>query len=136
MAHFYGTLQGARGEASRLGHAKSGLRTEACSWQGKVSTYLYEKDGVDYAHVRLGTHNGAGTDRTLYNGPVRGKQPETKGGDIKVGQWFVQGDLAHRVLEIERSNRDGDDKPARIRLGFKDGKYAYVNEDETVEVMS
>lgn len=73
MAHFRGTLCGARGEASRLGGKSSGLRTEAASWQGKVVTYLYEKDGIDYARVSLARHNGSGCERELYDGPVSGK---------------------------------------------------------------
>lgn len=72
MAHFYGSIQGARGEATRLGHRSSGLTTKACSWQGAVSVRLYERDGTDYACVELTTHNGAGVNRELYNGPVSG----------------------------------------------------------------
>jgi hypothetical protein len=36
MARFYGSLQGRRGEATRLGDSKSGIEVEACSWAGKV----------------------------------------------------------------------------------------------------
>jgi hypothetical protein len=73
MAHFYGTIKGGRGEASRLGHKASGLQVKAASWQGAVAVYLYVgTDGVDCARVCLTTHNGAGTQRELYNGPVSG----------------------------------------------------------------
>lgn len=72
MAHFYGTLQGARGEASRLGHASSGLQTVAASWQGAVKTSLYERDGVDMARVELMPWRGQGCSRTIYDGPVSG----------------------------------------------------------------
>ncbi len=72
MAHFYGSVSGARGEASRLGHKSSGLSTKAASWQGAVVVHLYESDGVDMARVSLATHNGAGVDRVLYDGPVNG----------------------------------------------------------------
>ena len=68
MAHFYGKLQGARGEASRLGHKSSGLRATAASWQGAVSTYLYEKHGVDMARVELRPWQGRGTSMLLYDG--------------------------------------------------------------------
>ena len=75
MAHFYGTLQGARGRVvSRLGHAKTGLCVTAASWQGAVSVELYvDNNDVDCAAVWLTTHNGAGTRRQLYDGPVSGK---------------------------------------------------------------
>lgn len=41
MAHFYGEIQGSRGEASRLGNKKSGFRTVAASWSGAIETYVY-----------------------------------------------------------------------------------------------
>lgn len=74
MAHFYGVLQGARGEASRLGHKSSGLRATAASWQGAVRTELYEKDGEDYALVQLLPWRGQGTNKVLYDGPVSGRE--------------------------------------------------------------
>ncbi len=72
MAHFYGTLSGNRGDASRLGTADSGLRVTACSWEGAVHVRLYMQDGKDYAHVKLAQHHGHGTNQTLYDGPVAG----------------------------------------------------------------
>jgi hypothetical protein len=78
MAHFRGTIKGARGEASRLGHKSSGLHVTAASWQGAVSVQLYEREGVDYALVRLEPHHGAGVYVELYDGPVGGKR--NKGG--------------------------------------------------------
>jgi len=70
MAHFMGTTQGMRGEASRLGSRDSGLRTCAASWQGSVRTYLYEEDGVDKAKITLEPWHGRGEYRTIYDGPV------------------------------------------------------------------
>lgn len=73
MAHFYGTIKGTRGEASRLGGKSSGLQTYAASWAGAVRVYLYVNDaGVDMARVSLTKHRGSGLDRELYNGPVGG----------------------------------------------------------------
>lgn len=40
MSHFYGTLNGARGEATRCGSKASGLVTYAASWDGAVSVNL------------------------------------------------------------------------------------------------
>jgi hypothetical protein len=70
MAHYYGTLQGHRGEASRLGTKNAGLRTYAASWQGAVEVQLYHRDGKDYACVQLVPHRGSGVHATLYDGPV------------------------------------------------------------------
>lgn len=72
MAHFYGILEGGRGEVTRCGTKGSGLRTIAASWQGCVVVDLYEKDGTDYATVRLRPWKGSsGPYLSLYSGPVR-----------------------------------------------------------------
>lgn len=73
MAHLYGTIVGSRGMASRIGGKASGLRVRAASWEGAVTVMLYERDGKDYAHVCLATHNGAGVERELFDGLVSGK---------------------------------------------------------------
>ncbi len=45
MSHFYGTLQGSRGQATRLGAKNSGLRVQAASWTGCIETRIYyDKD--------------------------------------------------------------------------------------------
>jgi hypothetical protein len=72
MAHFYGSISGQRGPASRLGSKKSGLQTTAASWQGAVRTTLYEKAGVDCALVELVPWHGQGAHQKLYDGPVSG----------------------------------------------------------------
>ena len=41
MSHFYGTLQGNRGEATRCGTKNSGLVTYAASWSGAIRTHLW-----------------------------------------------------------------------------------------------
>ena len=76
MAHFYGTLQGSRGLATRMGTKGSGVTTYAASWQGCViaSVYYNEKTGQDMARVELGTWHGSGTNRILYEGPVSGEE--------------------------------------------------------------
>jgi hypothetical protein len=74
MAHFYGTIQGNRGQVSRLGSKESGFSAYAASWSGAVQISLYERNGVDYARVSLTQHyNGAGSNRVIYDGPISGK---------------------------------------------------------------
>lgn len=41
MSHFYGVLQGDRGDVTRRGTKESGLRTTAASWAGAVVVELY-----------------------------------------------------------------------------------------------
>ena len=72
MARYRGTLQGCRGEASRLGHSSSGLTTVAASWQGAVRVELYGCGDRDFARVSLMLHRGAGVERLLFDGPVDG----------------------------------------------------------------
>jgi hypothetical protein len=68
MARFYGSLQGRRGEATRLGDGVSGLRVEACCWNGKLVVNLGtddenkgRKDEVkrDVVTIRADTHGSS-----------------------------------------------------------------------------
>jgi hypothetical protein len=73
MARFYGSIQGNRGPATRMGTPKSGLYSWTAGWQGKVAVELYDIDGRDMVHVSLAPHAGHGVNRVLFNGPVDGK---------------------------------------------------------------
>lgn len=72
MSHFYGTMQGQAGEATRRGSRLSGLSMHSASWEGSVSVRLSEKDGVDYATVSLQSWKGKGVSLLLYDGPISG----------------------------------------------------------------
>jgi hypothetical protein len=74
MAHFYGTVEGGRGEASRLGHKATGLHTTAASYSGAVQVSLVHRDGKDIAIVSLKPWQGVGVSRVLYEGPVDGSE--------------------------------------------------------------
>jgi hypothetical protein len=71
MAHFYGTIKGARGMASRLGHRNTGMTIVCASHSGAVRCAAYvDSHGVDCVNVSLEPWQGAGVSLTLYNGPV------------------------------------------------------------------
>lgn len=74
MAHFYGTLQGQRGQATRCGSKAGGLTTVAASWQGavEVTLYLDEETGSDMARVEFRQWHGQGTSGLIYDGPISG----------------------------------------------------------------
>jgi len=76
MAQFYGTVQGQRGTASRLGHKSSGLQVVAASWAGAVRVALSHdaRTGLDMARVTLGEWRGQGPSPAivLFDGPVSG----------------------------------------------------------------
>lgn len=75
MAHFYGTLKGSRGEATRLGHKGSGIVTHTASWEGAVRVHAYYDAALDKDMVRVSLipWHGVGTSRTLYEGPISGE---------------------------------------------------------------
>jgi hypothetical protein len=72
MSHFYGTLQGLAGKATRRGSKRSGLVVEAASWRGAVRVELFAEDGADMCRVELVPWHNNGTRRVLYVGPVSG----------------------------------------------------------------
>jgi hypothetical protein len=54
IAHFYGTIQGSRGEASRIGSGASGLHARAQGWHIGASIYaLVDVDGKDRVRVNI-----------------------------------------------------------------------------------
>jgi hypothetical protein len=87
VAHFYGILQGNRGEASRLGTTSSGMDATVASWQGAVSVRLWYDSATDtdMADVSLIPWHGAGDNVRLYAGPVSGAKLRAIGGDGPCG---------------------------------------------------
>lgn len=79
MAHFYGTLNGSRGEASRCGDKGSGFVAVAASWAGAIRTELFiDAQGRDSFRVLEVEWEGKGQRRLLAEGvlggvPVPGK---------------------------------------------------------------
>jgi hypothetical protein len=53
MSHFYGTLNGSRGEATRCGDKNSGMLTNCAGWGGSIQAQAYENDGMDMYRVFL-----------------------------------------------------------------------------------
>lgn len=75
MAHFYGTLQGIRGMATRCGAKSSGMTTVAASWGGAVRVSLtHDQEGHDVATVELVPWHGHGVRRVLFEGRVNGSE--------------------------------------------------------------
>ena len=76
MSHFYGTLKGTRGEATRCGDKSSGITTTAASWHGAVRTHLYvDENGIDRYEVYLVPWQGAGANVRIAKGIV-GRDPK------------------------------------------------------------
>ena len=71
MSHFYGTLQGSRGEATRCGTKSSGIVTYAASWQGAIRVCVtQDKFGHDVFTVEMMPWKGAGDYRMIAHGEM------------------------------------------------------------------
>lgn len=61
MAHFYGGVQGNRGEATRLGSKQSGLSMFAYGWDSGVDVRAFvNRDGRDCFSIFLTAGSGGG----------------------------------------------------------------------------
>lgn len=74
MARFFGSVQGQRGEAHRLGHTS--ITTTAASWGGAIEVELTAgPNGKTQAIVRLIPWKGSKTPhRILWNGIIEDQQ--------------------------------------------------------------
>ena len=67
MAHFYGTVQGHKGEASRTGHVD--LYVTAQSSQGSITVHLCKLGDVDEVWIAVRKH-GEREETLLYRGSI------------------------------------------------------------------
>lgn len=75
MAHFYGTVQGNRGEASRTGSKNSGMGTYCASWNGAIRCFAYiNNEGIDCVRVEKTLWHGEGEYKLLYDGEIGKKE--------------------------------------------------------------
>lgn len=67
MAHFYGEVRGGRGEATRCGTKKSGLRSRAAGWGlgATVSMYHSEDEEMDHVSIVIDEGNGNHSGRSV-----------------------------------------------------------------------
>lgn len=101
MARFYGTIQGSRGPASRLGHKH--LEVNARSYSGDVRVTLYAPDAessTDHVCIAARDHDSSGDTVTLYRGPIR---------DLLAphGREELVRKMAHDMLEQEHRKAKG-----------------------------
>jgi hypothetical protein len=73
MAEFFGTVQGGRGKATRLGHANTGLDVTAQSYEGSIIINMYVGNaGVKCVSINVGEGSTAAGTYNLYRGPIKG----------------------------------------------------------------
>lgn len=71
MSHFYGTLEGNRGKATRAGTKHSGMITYCASWNGAICCRAYvNARGADCVIVGKVPWQGKGVEEILYDGPI------------------------------------------------------------------
>jgi len=74
MSHFYGTLQGQAGRATRCGSKRSGLTTYAAGWGGAVRVHVFQDSDTDedrYTVDLVPWGCGGGSPRRLAEGELR-----------------------------------------------------------------
>ena len=94
MARFYGTIQGARGPASRLGHTNSGLTVTAQSYQGDIVVELHAEGDEDWVTICAREHGRGNIPVRLYHGPIA---PLT---NLEGNNFLIQ-QMAERNLKAE-----------------------------------
>ena len=72
MSHFYGTLKGQAGEATRCGSRASGIVTYAAGWRGaiRVEVFLDEQGEDAYRVALVPWGNSSGISRQLASGKL------------------------------------------------------------------
>ena len=69
MAHFYGSMQGNRGEATRMGTKDSGFYAHIRGWDVGVRVELYYNEETEKDEIfiyKTGGSNGRHSDKLLY----------------------------------------------------------------------
>lgn len=85
MAHFYGKLQGSRGEVTRCGTKNSGLTTVAAGWGGAIEvTVRQDSEGNDVFEVALIPWQGSGGRRYTLSQGVLDSGAEMLGNTLRV----------------------------------------------------
>ena len=72
MSHYYGTLQGSRGQATRCGTKYSGMETVAASWDGAIRVILQHdpRTGENLFKVEQVRWNGSGVNEIIATGVI------------------------------------------------------------------
>jgi hypothetical protein len=72
MSHFYGSVKGNRGEATRGGSKRSGYTSYCAGWGGGIEVRLWHDPdgGKDHYTVCQVPHHGKGIEREIARGIV------------------------------------------------------------------
>ena len=83
MSHFYGTLEGSRGKATRCGSKASGLGVAAASWHGAIYVDVWHNAqiGLDCFRVTQTPWHGVGVTEVIAQGILGRLQDDEAGID-------------------------------------------------------
>ena len=72
MSHFYGTLKGSRGEATRCGTKGSGVEVTAAGWGGCITVRVYhdKATGEDRFLICQERWQGSGISQSIASGVI------------------------------------------------------------------
>lgn len=118
MAHFYGTLQGARGQASRCGSRSSGIRASAQSYSGSVVASLEDTIAGTRAEVSI-ADGSSSSGRVIYSGPLSWLVEASRdpGFALKLAQFIAHHATAVRRKDAGMVRCDCLDNPGRTSIG-------------------
>jgi|TARA_R110000824_G_scaffold14875_1_gene63023 hypothetical protein len=77
MSHFYGSVQGNRGQATRGGSKKSGYHATVASWDGALRIRLFHHNGKDCFAISQSMWHGKGVEYEITRG-ILGEESEMK----------------------------------------------------------
>lgn len=85
MSHFYGTVQGSRGQATRQGGKSSGIRTNTACWGGTIFTCLsYDEDAdTDRVTIEVRGWPYGGYHAVIFNGTIQELAEAAKAGTLQ-----------------------------------------------------
>jgi hypothetical protein len=99
MAHFYGSVFGGRGEANRVGHKNTGIRSYVQSWGSRLTVWMDhdEREGSDSAVFTLGEGP-----RGPSNGSLRLSFDDVDGCRAALGADPIAREIGRNIEELSR----------------------------------
>lgn len=70
MSHFYGSLKGNRGEATRAGSKSSGIKSSVQSYEGSIITHFLELDGEIHYSIEVAKGSSSFGQKVIKSGKI------------------------------------------------------------------
>ena len=111
MSHFYGSIKGTRGEATRCGDKRSGYKATIAGWGGAIQIHLTHRIrvgviGVDRFDVRLIQWGGSKGEDILLASGVLSTDYVSEGGIIRLHPELVRRYTEAEAFRIMKGEED------------------------------